>query len=120
MQNEKSISVIEDVAINQTERLRLVKVGDETFLMSSGKGVSAQLIKLDPENTASKISKLQNLENKKSIQPVKSQLNTIKKKIKKAINLTEKIGESKLINTKSIFDAIKQARSKNPLLGLDK
>ena len=65
LQNEKSISVIEDVAINQTERLRLVKVGDETFLMSSGKGISAQLIKLDPENTASKISKLQNLENKK-------------------------------------------------------
>ena len=31
LQNEKSISVIEDVAINQTERLRLVKVGDETF-----------------------------------------------------------------------------------------
>ena len=63
-QNEKSISVIEDVAINQTERLRLVKVGDETFLMSSGKGISAQLIKLDPENSASKTSKLQNLENK--------------------------------------------------------
>ncbi|GIS16462.1 MAG: hypothetical protein CM15mP117_18940 [Alphaproteobacteria bacterium] len=120
LQNEKSISVIEDVAINQTERLRLVKVGDETFLMSSGKGVSAQLIKLDPENTASKISKLQNLENKNSIQPVKSQLNANKKENQKTINLTEKIGESKLINTKSIFDAIKQARSKNPLLGLDK
>ena len=120
LQNEKSISVIEDVAINQTERLRLVKVGDETFLMSSGKGISAQLIKLDPENTASKISKLQNLENKNSIQPVKSQLNANKKENQKTINLTEKIGESKLINTKSIFDAIKQARSKNPLLGLDK
>ena len=120
LQNEKSISVIEDVAISQTERLRLVKVGDETFLMSSGKGISAQLIKLDPENSASKISKLQNLENKNSIQPVKSQLNAIKKENQKTINLTEKIGESKLINTKSIFDAIKQARSKNPLLGLDK
>ena len=120
LQNEKSISVLEDVAINQTERLRLVKVGDETFLMSSGKGVSAQLIKLDPENTASKISTLQNIENKKSIQPAKSQLNANKKENQKAINLTEKIGESKLINTKSIFDAIKQARSKNPLLGLDK
>ena len=120
LQNEKSISVIEDVAISQTERLRLVKVGDETFLMSSGKGVSAQLIKLDPENTASKISILPNLENKNSIRPVKSQLNTIKKEDQKAINLTEKIAESKLINTKSIFDAIKQARSKNPLLGLDK
>ena len=120
LQNEKSISVIEDVAISQTEHLRLVKVGDETFLMSSGKGTPAQLIKLDPENTASKISKLQNLENKNSIQPVKSQLNANKKENQKAINLTEKIGESKLINTKSIFDAIKQARSKNPLLGLDK
>ena len=120
LQNEKSISVIEDVAINQTERLRLVKVGDETFLMSSGKGISAQLIKLDPENTASKISKSQNLENKNSIQPVKSQLNANKKENQKTINLTKKIGESKLINTKSIFDAIKQARSKNPLLGLDK
>lgn len=120
LQNEKSISVIEDVAINQTERLRLVKVGDETFLMSSGKGISAQLIKLDPENSASKTSKLQNLENKNSIQPVKSQLNANKKENQKTINLTEKIGESKLINTKSIFDAIKQARSKNPLLGLDK
>ena len=120
LQNEKSISVIEDIAISQTERLRLVKVGDETFLMSSGKGVSAQLIKLDPENTASKISILPNLENKNSIRPVKSQLNTIKKEDQKAINLTEKIAESKLINTKSIFDAIKQARSKNPLLGLDK
>ena len=120
LQNEKSISVIEDVAINQTERLRLVKVGNETFLMSSGKGISAQLIKLDPENTASKISKFQNFENKKSIHSVKSQLNANKKENQKAINLTEKIGESKLINTKSIFDAIKQARSKNPLLGLDK
>ena len=68
LQNEKSISVIEDVAINQTERLRLIKVGDETFLMSSGKGISAQLIKLDPENTASKISKFQNFENKNSKQ----------------------------------------------------
>lgn len=120
LQNEKSISVIEDVAISQTERLRLVKVGDETFLMSSGKGISAQLIKLDPENTASKISTLQNLENKNSTRLVKSQLNAIKKEDQKAINLTEKIAESKLINTKSIFDAIKQARSKNPLLGLDK
>jgi len=120
LQNEKSISVIEDVAISQTERLRLVKVGDETFLMSSGKGTPAQLIKLDPENTASKISKLQNLENKNSIQTVKSQSNANKKENQKTINLTEKIGESKLINTKSIFDAIKQARSKNPLLGLDK
>ena len=83
LQDEKSISVIEDVAINQTERLRLVKVGDETFLMSSGKGISAQLIKLDPENTASKISKLQNLENKNSIQPVKSQLNANKKENQK-------------------------------------
>ena len=120
LQNEKSISVIEDVAISQTERLRLVKVGDETFLMSSGKGTPAQLIKLDPENTASKISKLQNLENKNSKQPVKSQLNANKKENQKAINLTEKIGESTLINTKSIFAAFKQARSKNPLLGLDK
>ena len=120
LQNEKSISVLEEVAINQTERLRLVKVGDEIFLMSSGKGVSAQLIKLDPENTASMISTLPKLENKKSIQSVSSQLNANKKENQKAINLTEKIGESKLINTKSIFDAIKQARSKNPLLGLDK
>ena len=120
LQHEKSISVIEDVAINQTERLRLVKVGNETFLMSSGKGISAQLIKLDPENTASKISKFQNFENKNSKQTMKSQLNANKKENQKAINLTEKIGESKLINTKSIFDAIKQARSKNPLLGLDK
>ena len=120
LQNEKSISVLEEVAINQTERLRLVKVGDETFLMSSGKGVSAQLVKLDPENIASKISTFQNLENKKSIPPVKTQLNANKKENQKAINLTEKIGESKFINTKSIFDAIKQARSKNPLLGLDK
>ena len=120
LQNEKSISVLEDVAINQTERLRLVKVGDETFLMSSGKGVSAQLIKLDPENVAAKISKLQNLENKKSTQPVKSQPNANKRENQKTVNLTEKIGESKLINTKSLFDAIKQARSKNPLLGLDK
>ncbi|MDC3014152.1 hypothetical protein OA085_01515 [Alphaproteobacteria bacterium] len=120
LQNEKSISVIEDVAINQTERLRLIKVGNETFLMSSGKGISAQLIKLDPENTALKSSKSQNLENKNSIQPVKSQINANKKENQKTINLTEKVGESKLINTKSIFDAIKQARSKNPLLGLDK
>ena len=67
LQNEKSIFVIEDVAISPTERLRLIKVGDEIFLMSSGKGISAQLIKLDPENSISKISKLQNLENKKSI-----------------------------------------------------
>ena len=70
--------------------------------MSSGKGVSAQLIKLDPENTALKISKSQNSEHKNSIQPVKSQLNANKKENQKAINLTEKIGESKLINTKSI------------------
>ena len=54
LQPEKSISILEDTAISQTERLRLVKVGDETFLMSCVKGQPPQLIRLDPENTAVK------------------------------------------------------------------
>ena len=38
LQNEKAIFVMEDTAISPSERLRLIKVGDEIFLMSSGKG----------------------------------------------------------------------------------
>ena len=51
LQNEKAIFVMEDTAISPSERLRLIKVGDEIFLMASGKGVSAQLVKLDSENS---------------------------------------------------------------------
>ena len=56
LQNEKAIFVMEDTAISPSERLRLIKVGDEIFLMASGKGVSAQLVKLDPENSILKQS----------------------------------------------------------------
>ena len=52
LQPEKTITILEDTPISQTERLRLIKVGDEAFLMSSVKGQTPQLIKLEPENAA--------------------------------------------------------------------
>ena len=122
IQPEKSMSILEETVISQTERLRLVKVGDETFLMSSVKGQSHQLIRLDPENTAAKhseqqIPKSQRIERtplinspfgNKTGQPQKADANS------------QMGGKNKLVQTDSIFDAIKKARDKNPLLGLDK
>ena len=51
---------MEDTAISPSERLRLIKVGDEIFLMASGKGVSAQLLKLDSENSILNLEHLSN------------------------------------------------------------
>ena len=117
LQNEKAIFVAEDTAISPSERLRLIKVGDEIFLMASGKGVSAQLVKLDPENSILKQSKKDNHQTKNIKQ---SQLTESKVKQHNNLELTAKSAHTSLTQTKSIFDAIKQARTKNPLLGLNK
>ena len=126
LHNEKSIVVLEDTSISQSERLRLIKVGDETFLMSSGKGVSSHLIKLDPNNRVSKQTKTQeivNLNSKKYIQSDLSESSDLSKresKKHKTITLTKKSKQKNQNETNSIFDAIRQARDKNPLLGFDK
>ncbi len=120
LRNEKSISVLEDITISQSERLRLIKVGDETFLMSSGKGVSAQLVKLDPENSVSNQTETKEIVNLNSKRYVKSDLKESKSKKYKTITLAKKSEQKNQNETNSIFDAIKQARDKNPLLGFDK
>ena len=117
LQNEKAIFVMEDTVISPSERLRLIKIGDETFLMASGKGVSAQLVKLNPENSILKQSKIDNHQTKNIIQ---SRLTESKVKQHNKLELTAKSANASLTQTKSIFDAIKQARTKNPLLGLNK
>lgn len=117
LQNEKAIFVMEDTAISPSERLRLIKVGDEIFLMASSKGVSAQLVKLDSENSISKQTKIDNQQIKNINQ---SPLSESKVKQHNKIELTAKSANVSLTQTKSIFDAIKQARTKNPLLGLNK
>ena len=108
---------MEDTAISPSERLRLIKVGDEIFLMASSKGVSAQLVKLDSENSISKQTKIDNQQIKNINQ---SPLSESKVKQHNKIELTAKSANVSLTQTKSIFDAIKQARTKNPLLGLNK
>lgn len=117
LQNEKAIFVMEDTVISPSERLRLIKIGDEIFLMASGKGVSAQLVKLDPENSILKQSRIDNHQTKNINQ---SQLTESKVKQHNELELTAKSAHASLTQTKSIFDAIKQARTKNPLLGLNK
>ena len=117
LQNEKAIFVMEDTAISPSERLRLIKVGDEIFLMASSKGVSAQLVKLDSENSISKQTKIDNQQTKNIHQ---SPLSESKVKQHDKLELTAKSATVSLTQTKSIFDAIKQARTKNPLLGLNK
>ena len=117
LQNEKAIFVMEDAAISPSERLRLIKVGDEIFLMASGKGVSAQLVKLDSENSILKQTEIDNQQIKNINQ---SPLSESKVKQHNKIELTAKSANASLTQTKSIFDAIKQARNKNPLLGLNK
>ena len=117
LQNEKAIFVMEDTAISPSERLRLIKVGDEIFLMASGKGVSAQLVKLASENSILKQTEIDNQQIKNINQ---SPLSESKVKQHNKIELTAKSANASLTQTKSIFDAIKQARSKNPLLGLNK
>ena len=122
LQPEKSISILEDTPISQTERLRLVKVGDETFLMSSVKGQTPQIIRLDPENPAAK-----HAENQIAINQGTSRFASIRSPFGNKVELTQEAnansqtdGTFKPVQTDSIFDAIKQARDKNPLLGLDK
>lgn len=117
LQNEKAIFVMEDTAISPSERLRLIKVGDEIFLMASGKGVSAQLVKLASENSILKQTRIDNQQTKNINQ---SPLSESKAKQHNKLELTEKSANTSLTQTKSIFDAIKQARTKNPLLGLNK
>ena len=120
LQTEKSISVLENVAISQSERLRLIKVGDETFLMASGKGVTTQLIKIDPENSFFQQIKINKTENKKSSIHKKPELSETATRKSNTINLTKRHEQSSTLQRKSIFKAIKQARDKNPLLGLGK
>ena len=117
LQNEKAIFVMEDTAISPSERLRLIKVGDEIFLMASGKGVSAQLVKLASENSILKQTGIDNQQTKNINQ---SPLSESKAKQHNKLELTAKSANTSLTQTKSIFDAIKQARTKNPLLGLNK
>ena len=117
LQNEKAIFVMEDTAISPSERLRLIKVGDEIFLMASGKGVSAQLVKLASENSILKQTRIDNQQTKNINQ---SPLSESKAKQHNKLELTAKSANASLTQTKSIFDAIKQARTKNPLLGLNK
>ena len=117
LQNEKAIFVMEDTAISPTERLRLIKVGDEIFLMASGKGVSAQLVKLDSDNS---ILKQTGIDNQQTKNINKSPLSESKVKQHNKLELTAKSANASPTQTKSIFDAIKQARTKNPLLGLNK
>ena len=80
LRNKSSILVLEDTAISQSERLRLIKVGEETFLMSSAKGVSAQLIKLDPDNSVSKQAVLLEIEESNSKRFTKSDASEAKAK----------------------------------------
>ena len=117
LQNEKAIFVMEDTAISPSERLRLIKVGDEIFLMASGKGVSAQLVKLASENSILKQTGIDNQQTKNINQ---SPLSESKAKQHNKLEPTAKSAHASLAQTKSIFDAIKQARNKNPLLGLNK
>ena len=117
LQIEKAIFVMEDTSISPSERLRLIKVGDEIFLMASGKGVSAQLVKLDSGNSILRQTKIDNRQIKNINQSPQSES---KVKQHNKLELTAKSANASLTQTKSIFDAIKQARTKNPLLGLNK
>ncbi len=122
LQPEKTIAILEDTAISQIERLRLIKVGDEAFLMSSGKGQTPQLIKLEPENSAIKLAENKikaNQKTSKSIRITSPFDRRAPKKPKVDIN-TSTSSQANAAQSESIFDAIKQARDKNPLLGLDK
>ena len=122
LQPEKIINILEDTAISQTERLRLIKVGDETFLMSSIKGQSPQLLKLEPENRAIKLAEEQIALNQKTSKSIRIRSPFDRKTSKKPKIDTKNAANSQanVAQTESIFDAIKQARDKNPLLGLDK
>lgn len=122
LQPEKIINILEDTAISQTERLRLIKVGDEAFLMSSVKGQSPQLIKLESENRAIKLAEKQiELSQKKSKSIlIRSPFDLRTPKKPKIDTNTAANSQANAAQTESIFDAIKQARDKNPLLGLDK
>ena len=126
LQPEKSIYVQEDTSISPSERLRIIQVGSETFLMSSVKGQPPQFIKLNPENIVSKnFNAKSNAKSSASSQTtgIASEDTTAIKPTLKSI-LPQKSGaespSSKTPKTQSIFDAIKQARNKNPLLGLNK
>ena len=122
LQPEKIINILEDTAISQTERLRLIKVGDETFLMSSTKGQSPQLIKLEPENRAIKLAEEQIASNQKTSKSIRirSPFDRGTPKKPKIDKKNAANSQANVAQTESIFDAIKQARDKNPLLGLDK
>ena len=122
LQPKKTITVLEDTAISQTERLRLIKIGDEAFLMSSVKGQTPQLIRLDSENSAVKHAEKQIAITQKSSNSIliKSPFDRRASKKPEVNNTTSSGLQSNATQTESIFDAIKQARDKNPLLGLDK
>ncbi|MDC3311917.1 hypothetical protein OAW28_04615 [Alphaproteobacteria bacterium] len=122
LQPEKSIYVQEDTSISPSERLRIIQVGSETFLMSSVKGQPPQFIKLNPENIVSKNFNAKSSASSQATGIASEDTTAIKPTLKSI--LPQKSGaespSSKTPETQSIFDAIKQARNKNPLLGLNK
>jgi flagellar biogenesis protein FliO len=122
LQPEKSIYVYEDTSISPTERLRIIQVGSETVLMSSVKGQPPQFIKLNPENIFLKDSEAKSSISSQRTDIAIDDTATIKPTLNSI--LPQKSGaestSSKTPETQSIFDAIKQARNKNPLLGLNK
>ncbi|MBT5574114.1 MAG: hypothetical protein HOJ97_01890 [Alphaproteobacteria bacterium] len=122
LQPEKSIYVQEDTSISPSERLRIIQVGSETFLMSSVKGQPPQFIKLNSENIVSKNFNAKSSASSQATGIASEDTTAIKPTLKSI--LPQKSGaespSSKTPETQSIFDAIKQARNKNPLLGLNK
>ena len=59
MKAGKRVSVIEDTAVSPTERLRLVKVGTQEFIMVSAKGHAPSLVPLAVSDSGSNSQKIQ-------------------------------------------------------------
>mgnify|MGYP001167581435 FL=1 len=59
MKAGKRVSVVEDTAVSPTERLRLVKVDAQEFIMVSAKGHAPSLVPLAVSDTGSNSQKIQ-------------------------------------------------------------
>jgi flagellar protein FliO/FliZ len=59
MKAGKRVSVVEDTAVSPTERLRLVKVDTQEFIMVSAKGHAPSLVPLAVSDTGSNSQKIQ-------------------------------------------------------------
>lgn len=59
MKAGKRVSVVEDTAVSPTERLRLVKVGTQEFIMVSAKGHAPSLVPLAVSDSGSNSQKIQ-------------------------------------------------------------